>query len=168
LPTRQPFSCEKVRGPACKPGSVPRVAATVISLGRRLPGGSSDLPEGHDGPDQPCPLIWSCSRWGLPSQPVTRLLVGSYIKEPMVPPPFHPYLIHIRADCPCKQLGYGSGGILSVALSLSFASLRRWPGGRKLGRWALPTTASCGARTFLSPLVRTATVQPAHELSLLL
>ncbi len=75
------FSCKKkVRGPACKPGSVPRAVATVISLGRRLPGGSSDLPEGHRGPDQPCPLIWSCSRWGLPSQPVARLLVGPYIK----------------------------------------------------------------------------------------
>src|SRR5207248_7747801 len=53
---------------------------TVISLAERLPARSSDLPEGRKGPDQPCPLIWSCSRWGLPSQPVTRLLVGSYIK----------------------------------------------------------------------------------------
>ena len=64
--------------------------ATVISLAGRLPGGSSDLPEGRNGPDQPCPLIWPCSRWGLPSQPVTRLLVGSYIKPAA---PFHPYLI---------------------------------------------------------------------------
>src|SRR5262249_6639179 len=55
-----------------------RGAGTVISLAGRLPGRSSDLPEGRNGPDQPCPLIWPCSRWGLPSQPVTRLLVGSY------------------------------------------------------------------------------------------
>ena len=44
--------------------------------------------------------------------------------------------------------------MLSVALSLSFARPRRSvTGGGDLGRWALPTTASCGARTFLSPLV---------------
>jgi hypothetical protein len=77
---------ERDRRPACKPGSVPRrSAATAIYLARRLPGGSSDLPGGRRGPDQPCPLIWSCSRWGLPSQPVTRLLVGSYIKGPRPP-----------------------------------------------------------------------------------
>src|SRR5690242_624889 len=82
---------KKVRRLACKPGSVPRKAATIISLVRRLPDGSSDLPEGRSGPDQPCPLIWSCSRWHLPSQPVTTLLVGSYIKERNVTTPFHPY-----------------------------------------------------------------------------
>jgi hypothetical protein len=75
-----------VRGSAYKPGSVPRrSAATVIYLARRLPGRSSDLPEGHNGPDQPCPHIWSCSRWGLPSQPVARLLVRSYFKAPKRP-----------------------------------------------------------------------------------
>ena len=77
---------QKVRGPACKPGSVRRErAATAISLARRLLGGSSSLPESRNGPDQPCSLIWPCSRWGLPSQPVTRLLVGSYIKGPRSP-----------------------------------------------------------------------------------
>src|SRR5947209_7575087 len=46
----------KVRRPDCKPGPVPRGSAvTVISLARRLPGGSSDLPGGRSGPDQPCP-----------------------------------------------------------------------------------------------------------------
>src|SRR5580692_10250122 len=58
---------------------------TVIYLAGRLPGRSSDLPESHNGPDQPCSLIWPCSRWGLPSQPVSRLLVGSYIKELALP-----------------------------------------------------------------------------------
>ena len=61
------------------------LSKTVISLARRLPGGSSSLPGSRSGPDQPCSLIWPCSRWGLPSQPVTRLLVGSYIKEPESP-----------------------------------------------------------------------------------
>src|SRR5262249_2538675 len=37
------------------------------------------------GRNQPCSHIWPCSRWGLPSQPVTRLLVGSYIKGPKSP-----------------------------------------------------------------------------------
>src|SRR6266404_4068800 len=59
--------------------------ATVISLAGRLPARSSSLPESRNGPNQPCSHIWPCSRWGLPSQPVTRLLVGSYIKGPKPP-----------------------------------------------------------------------------------
>src|SRR5262245_44453237 len=99
-----------VRRSACKPGSVPcGCTATVISLAGRLPGRSSGLPEGRNGPDQPCPLIWPCSRWGLPSQPVTRLLVGSYIKELALPRLFT--LTQVCTDL---------GGMLSVALSLSF------------------------------------------------
>jgi hypothetical protein len=97
------------------------MAVTAIYLARRLPGGSSDLPEGRSGPDQPCPLIWSCSRWGLPSRPVTRPLVGSYIKG-LAPP-------HLFTLTPptgrwrlCKRLAKPPaagrrGGILSVALS---------------------------------------------------
>src|SRR5438270_10528305 len=60
-------------------------SATVISLAGRLPVRSSSLPESRNGPDQPCSHIWPCSRWGLPSQPVARLLVGSYIKELALP-----------------------------------------------------------------------------------
>src|SRR5262249_32033074 len=62
-----------------------RETAAAIYLAGRLLSRSSDLPEGHNGPDRSCPHIWSCSRWGLPSQPVTRLLVGSYIKGPKSP-----------------------------------------------------------------------------------
>jgi hypothetical protein len=40
------------------------------------------------------------------------------------------------------------GGILSVALSLSFSATLS---SSAFGRWALATIASCGARTFLSP-----------------
>src|SRR5262245_58593942 len=87
----------------------------VISLVRRLPGGSGGLPEGRNGPDQPCPLIWSCSRWGLPSQPVTRLLVRSYIKA------------CARTVSPLPR-PEGRGGLLSVALSRSFV---RRPQGRR-------------------------------------
>src|SRR5206468_1314867 len=81
---------DRERRPASRP--VSRVlsrrlapAATVIYLGAELPRRSSGLPGSRNGPDQPCSLIWPCSRWGLPSQPVTRLLVGSYIKGPRPP-----------------------------------------------------------------------------------
>jgi hypothetical protein len=102
-----------VRKPACKPGSVPPVAVTAIYLACGLPSRSSSLPESHNGPDQPCSLIWPCSRWGLPSQPVTRLLVGSYIKGPESP--------H-RFTLTGKACGF-SGGMLSVALSRSLTTL---------------------------------------------
>jgi hypothetical protein len=101
-----------VRKPACKPGSVPPEAATAIYLARWLPSRSSSLPESHNGPDQPCSLIWPCSRWGLPSQPVARLLVGSYIKGPRSP---HRFTLTEKA------CGF-SGGMLSVALSRSLTA----------------------------------------------
>src|SRR5438270_12641685 len=82
-------------------------SATVISLAGRLPVRSSSLPESRNGPDQPCSHIWPCSRWGLPSQPVTRLLVRSYQGPRRLRrsspqrqrrlAPFHPYLIPARA-----------------------------------------------------------------------
>src|SRR5271155_133700 len=64
---------------------MPFGTATIIYLVSRLLGQSSDLPESRNGPDRSCSHIWPCSRWGLPSQPVTRLLVGSYIKGPKSP-----------------------------------------------------------------------------------
>jgi len=70
-----------IRKLAGKPGSVlRRNEAAVISLAARLPERSSSLPGSRGGPDRSCSHIWPCSRRGLPSQPVTRLLVGSYIK----------------------------------------------------------------------------------------
>src|SRR5579859_6979059 len=61
-------------------------------------------------------------------------------------------MVHLVTLSPCHP----QGGILSVALSRSFVSLRPWSPrrGKKLRRWALPTTASCGARTFLPPVTR--------------
>jgi len=41
-------------------------AAVIIPLGRRLLGGSSGLPEGHNGLGQPSPPIWPCTARGLP------------------------------------------------------------------------------------------------------
>lgn len=75
----------------------------AIYLGERLPERSSDLPEGQTDRNQSFLLIWPCSRWGLPSQPVARLLVGSYIKEFAFPRHFTLTLL---------------GRYLSVALSL--------------------------------------------------
>ena len=42
------------------------------------------------------------------------------------------------------------GGLLSVALSLPFGVLGPLQAKPFLGRWVLPTTVPCGARTFLS------------------
>lgn len=65
--------------------------AMAIYLAGELPRRSCGLPESRNGPDQPCSHIWPCFRWGLPSQPVTRLLVRSYFKARR-PAPFHPCL----------------------------------------------------------------------------
>lgn len=51
--------------------------AVIIYLGELLPIRSSDQPECATG-RRICTPIRSCSRWGLPSQPVSRLLVRSY------------------------------------------------------------------------------------------
>lgn len=60
--------------------------AAGIYLGQRLPVASSDQPESsrasnpRTGRKQSVhPSVRSCSEWGLPSQPVTRLLVSSYL-----------------------------------------------------------------------------------------
>jgi hypothetical protein len=127
--------------PDYKPGFVPPLegAATVIYLGRRLLVGSSDLPEGRSGPDQSCPLIWSCSRWGLPSRPVTRPLVRSYIKATSA-----------RTISPLPDPRPGGRRPSAVCFLLHFPGPSAGPRSSSgLGRWALPTTASCGARTFL-------------------
>jgi hypothetical protein len=49
----------------------------AIYLGHQLPGISSDQTRGVGGQPHP-PPIWSCSGWGLPSEPVSRPLVRSY------------------------------------------------------------------------------------------
>jgi len=56
----------------------------IIYLGRLFPDASSDLTRERDGPPH-CSPIRSCSRWGLPSRPVTRPLVRSYRTVPSLP-----------------------------------------------------------------------------------
>lgn len=62
-----------------------------------MPGASSDQTRGVGGQPHP-PPIWSCSGWGLPSEPVSRPLVRSYRTVAPLPP--------------------AGGGIFSVALAL--------------------------------------------------
>ena len=106
---------------------------TVISLGRWLPNASSDLPGSRYGSGQAarragarrCPLIWSCSQWGLPSQ------AGHPSCWWALTPPFHPYP---NAGTPAQG---------------RFAFCGTFPTRNTFERWALPTTAPCGVRTFL-------------------
>jgi len=69
--------------------------------------------------------IWSCSRWGLPS---TRCHQRDWWA---LTSPFHPY--HLRIS----KISQGA-----VSFLWHFPSRHR--------DWALPSTLSCGARTFLS------------------
>ena len=111
---------------AGKPSSVPRFSrqsrrvvgrqSSVFVAG--YPTTLATLPE--DRPSQPYrPPIRSCSGWGLPSQPVSRLLVGSY-----------PHHFTFAAAC---------------ATAVYF--LWHSPSGHP--DRALPGTLLCGARTFL-------------------
>src|ERR1700719_2458222 len=111
---------------AGKPSSVPRFSrqsrrvvgrqSSVFVAG--YPTTLATLPE--DRPTQPYrPPIRSCSGWGLPSQPVSRLLVGSY-----------PHLFTFAA-----------------ARATAVYFLWHSPSGHP--DRALPGTLLCGARTFL-------------------
>jgi len=57
---------------------------TIIYLGCQLPGTSSDLTRERSGPLHSS-SIRSCTRWGLPSQAVTCLLVSSCLTVPPLP-----------------------------------------------------------------------------------
>ena len=108
-------------------GPVSRVLSrAAISLGRRLPVASSNLPGSGGGPDRPAPgPVPGSSLFGLapsgvcPADPVTRIAVRSYRTISPLPRP---------------------GGAAVYFL---------WHFPDPCGRWVLPTTASCGARTFL-------------------
>jgi|SRR5688500_15862533 len=74
--------------PADKPGSVldshssrRNVAATLEQPTRTRRGPRHEVP------------IWSCSRWGLPCRPVTRLAVRSYRTISPLPAPCHPFVV---------------------------------------------------------------------------
>ena len=123
---------KEVAEPAGKPGSVVdshssrrSVTATLKQPTRTRRGQRHGVP------------IWSCSRWGLPCRPVTRLAVRSY--RTISPLPASAHLAMERT----------AGGIFL----LHFPSAR--------AAQALPGTVPCGARTFLGMLAHDATVWPA-------
>ncbi len=105
------------------------------------------------------------------SRPVARPIQQPTRESSRAGPALLPYLALLRvgfAEPACRQAAGAllphlftltlsskrspaiSGGMLSVALSLSFAGTFRASESTRLGRWALPTTLSFGARTFLS------------------
>src|ERR1700726_1817790 len=111
---------------AGKPSSVPPATGQSRPVGGRqssffvagYPTSLATLPE--DRPSQPYrPPIRSCSGWGLPSQPVSRLLVGSY--------PHH----------------------FTFAAAYATAVYFLWHSPSGHPDRALPGTLLCGARTFL-------------------
>gem|GEM_PF-6057187 len=71
--------------PICASKSISGVLySIIIYLGCQLPDTSSDLTRERGGQPQ-CSSIRSCSRWGLPSQTVTCLLVSSCLTVPPLP-----------------------------------------------------------------------------------
>ncbi len=89
-----------------------------------MPGASSDQTRGVSGQPHP-PPIWSCSGWGLPSKPVSRLLVRSY--RTVAPLPRTRRRKSIPYSLPLRLPTLASwrllprrvrGGIFSVALAL--------------------------------------------------
>ena len=111
---------------------------TAIPLGRRLPAGSSGLPEGRTG-GQPIPSARPCSGWGLPSRP------GHPRRWCALTAPFHPYLCGL--DEPPSAV----------------CSLWHFPAGRP--DWVLPSTLPCGVRTFLGRVTLRARTRPPGRLA---
>jgi hypothetical protein len=115
------------------------LSRATISLGRRLPAASSNLPGSRNGPDRPAPEKFpGSSLFGLapsgvcPARTVTRSAVRSYRT-------FSPLPGGCWATC--------------VARDNRTAVCFLWHCPGPCGRWVLPTTASCGARTFLARAV---------------
>ena len=112
------------------------LSRAAISLGRRLPAASSNLPGSDGGPNRPAPetvsgsfLLGLAPSGVCPATAVTRSAVRSY--RTISPLPHH-------CRSTCVERGTGA------------AVYFLWHFPDPCGRWALPTTVSCGARTFLS------------------
>jgi hypothetical protein len=119
-----------------KPSSVPMPWASVmiIPLGRELPHASSDLPGSFERATLRRSPIWSCSGWGLPSQPGRPSCWWS------LTPPFHPCLCPGISGLACEP---------GVCRPSAVCFLWHCPSGHPA--WALPSNPLSGARTFLRP-----------------
>src|SRR5258708_17093276 len=111
------------------------LSRATISLERRLPAASSNLPGSGGGPDRPAPgrkpgsfLLDLAPSGVCPAGAVTRAAVRSYRTISPLP--------HRRR--PAKRRA-------TTGVAVYFL----WHCPDPCGRWVLPTTASCGARTFL-------------------
>src|SRR6266498_4985210 len=90
------------------------------------------------------PPAWPCSEWGLPSRPVTRPLVSSYLTVAPLP------LLSTGQNASSRS----GGRSVSVALSASRLA------------WALPSTLPCGVRPFLDPPAEAGGPRPPGRLLL--
>ena len=129
----------------CKPGSVPGRPkgrpATIISLGRRLPAASSSLPESVTRRAATCrpegrrPFCLALLPMGFAEPDRSPgLLVSSYLTVSPLPAGRTPQAVCFLWHFP-------------------------WP----RGRWALPTIAPYGARTFLPPALPPAGDHPVRS-----
>src|ERR1700722_9433634 len=113
----------------------------AISLGSRLLGSSSSLPGSPHGPDQ------SACRAGRPrvARPGTCFLFGFA--------PCGVYLARLVTQPAGELLPHRSPltGLRGDPRAPAVCFLLHFPWPR--GRWALPTTVSYGARTFLPPQI---------------
>ena len=113
-----------------KPGSVPRSPPTAdcramtIHLASMLPSRSSDLPGNSDGPSSFAPLF-GLAPGGVCIAPVVTDGTGELLPHPFT-------LTWCNGSKPSHQ---------AVSFLLHFPSRHR--------DWVLPSTLSCGARTFL-------------------
>src|SRR5262249_49883012 len=114
-------------------GTIARPPMT-ISLGRRLPAASSSLPQSRNGPGRPAeprhPRGWHPPPllFGLAPEGVSRARPVARPAGELLPPRFTLPPTTCAAGAVCFLWHYP------------------YP---ETGRWALPTTAPCGVRTFL-------------------
>jgi len=128
-------------------GPVSRVlSGAIISLGRQLPAGSSDLPGGMADRTDP-------HRGRNPDFPLLGLAPSGVCRARPVARPAGALLPHRFTLTVPRTSGEARGKAVCFLL--------HYPGPR--GRWALPTTASCGARTFLSGSTGFRSDHPAHS-----
>src|SRR3954466_13501953 len=115
----------------------------TISLGRRFPDASSDLPGGRDGSGQSAARPIPEDRAG--TAPLFGLAPGGVCRARPVTRPAGELLPHrfTLTSNPSQASCAGAEAVCSL-WHCPYPSHFR-----ELRRWALPTTAPCGVRTFL-------------------